>query len=69
MRVGLVSVTFRALPWERVLETVIPRKVRLAEAPSHGRPITEYDKRSKGALAYMAAAGEFLRSEEERYGR
>ena len=64
-----VAAELRGYFGERVLETVIPRNVRLAEAPSHGRPITEYDKRSKGALAYMAAAGEFLRSEEERYGR
>ena len=64
-----VAAELRGYFGERVLETVIPRNVRLAEAPSHGRPITEYDNRSKGALAYMAAAGEFLRSEEERYGR
>ena len=45
----------------RVYETVIPRNVRLAEAPSHGRPITAYDSGSKGARAYRAAAEEFLR--------
>ena len=44
----------------RVYDTVIPRNVRLAEAPSHGRPITEYDAGSKGARAYLAAAEEFL---------
>lgn len=44
----------------RVYDTVIPRNVRLAEAPSHGRPITEYDAASKGARAYLAAAAEFL---------
>ena len=44
----------------RVYETVIPRNVRLAEAPSHGRPITAYDSSSKGARAYRAAAEEFL---------
>ena len=44
----------------RVYDTVIPRNVRLAEAPSHGRPITEYDAGSKGARAYLAAAVEFL---------
>ncbi len=45
----------------RVYDTVIPRNVRLAEAPSHGRPITAYDGSSKGARAYRAAAEEFLR--------
>ena len=44
----------------RVYDTVIPRNVRLAEAPRHGRPITEYDAGSKGARAYLAAAEEFL---------
>ena len=44
----------------RVYDTVTPRNVRLAEAPSHGRPITEYDAGSKGARAYLAAAEEFL---------
>ncbi|MDX1505636.1 MAG: ParA family protein [Spongiibacter sp.] len=41
--------------------TVIPRNVRLAEAPSHGLPVLYYDKQSKGALAYLALAGEILR--------
>ena len=45
---------------KRVYETVIPRNVRLAEAPSHGKPVTEYDPYSKGAKAYKAAAKEFL---------
>ncbi|MBR2716359.1 MAG: ParA family protein [Oscillospiraceae bacterium] len=44
----------------RVYETVIPRNVRLAEAPSHGEPVTVYDGGSKGAKAYRAAAAEFL---------
>lgn len=52
----------------KVYETVIPRNVRLAEAPSHGRPITEYEKNSKGARAYLAAAEEFLRRQEEQHG-
>ena len=46
---------------KRVYDAVIPRNVRLAEAPSHGRPITAYDNSSKGARAYRAAAEEFLR--------
>jgi chromosome partitioning protein len=48
---------------EKVYTTVIPRNVRLAEAPSFGLPITEYDPRSKGALAYMEFAEEFLELE------
>lgn len=50
---------------DKVYATVIPRNVRLAEAPSYGMPITEYDPKSKGALAYMEFAEEFL--EQERY--
>ena len=46
---------------ERVFETLIPRNVRLAEAPSHGKPITLYDPRSKGAEAYQALALEILK--------
>ena len=49
----------------RVYTTVIPRNVRLAEAPSFGMPITEYDPASKGAEAYMEFADEFLEREEE----
>ena len=45
----------------RVFDTVIPRNVRLAEAPSHGVPILQYDIKSRGAEAYLAAAQEFLR--------
>ena len=45
---------------DKVYTSVIPRNVRLAEAPSHGLPITEYDKSSKGARAYLRAAEEFL---------
>ena len=49
----------------KVYATVIPRNVRLAEAPSYGLPITEYDPKSKGAEAYMDFAEEFLDMEEE----
>ena len=45
---------------DRVYDTMIPRNVRLAEAPSHGKPVTAYDGSSKGAKAYRAAAVEFL---------
>ena len=50
---------------DRVYRTVIPRNVRLAEAPSHGEPILRYDEKSQGAVAYLALAGEILRREEE----
>jgi chromosome partitioning protein len=47
----------------RVFETVIPRNVRLGEAPSFGKPVLAYDIKSKGAEAYIALAREFLRKE------
>src|SRR3990167_7730792 len=50
---------------KRVYRTVIPRNVRLAEAPSHGLPVIQYDEKSQGAIAYLALAGEMLRREEE----
>lgn len=49
---------------ERVYRTVIPRNVRLAEAPSHGTPVMHYDAKSQGAMAYLALAGEILRRGE-----
>lgn len=48
---------------ERVFSTVIPRNVRLGEAPSHGMPVMLYDVRSRGAAAYLALAREFLERE------
>lgn len=45
---------------DKVYRTIIPRNVRLAEAPSHGLPVIKYDKSSTGALAYLALAGEML---------
>ena len=45
---------------DKVYRTIIPRNVRLAEAPSHGMPIITYDRASRGALAYLALAGEML---------
>ena len=45
----------------KVFATVIPRNVRLAEAPSHGKPVTAYDKYSRGAVAYRGLAEEILR--------
>ena len=48
----------------KVYRTVIPRNVRLAEAPSYGKPAMYYDKNSAGSKAYLALAGEMLRREE-----
>jgi len=48
-----------------VYRTVIPRNVRLAEAPSHGLPGIVYDRLSRGSTAYMALAGEFMRRQEQ----
>ncbi len=50
---------------KQVYRTIIPRNVRLAEAPSHGMPVISYDRSSKGARAYLALAGEMLRRDEE----
>lgn len=44
-----------------VFRTVIPRNVRLAEAPSHGQPIMHYDRESRGSQAYLALAGELIK--------
>ncbi len=49
---------------EKVFETTIPRNVRLAEAPSHGVPIGQYDRFSKGAKAYKALAEEVMERTE-----
>ena len=46
---------------EQVFRTIVPRNIRLAEAPSHGVSIVHYDKSSRGALAYLALAGEIIR--------
>ncbi len=51
---------------DQVFRTLIPRNVRIAEAPSHGMPIMAYDKSSRGAISYLALAGEFLRRAEQR---
>jgi chromosome partitioning protein len=50
---------------DKVYRTVIPRNVRLAEAPSHGLPVMMFDKTSKGAQAYYALAGEFMKRYEQ----
>lgn len=51
---------------DQVYRTIIPRNVRLAEAPSHGLPVLLYDPASRGALAYLALASEVLRRHERR---
>ena len=50
---------------DKVFRTIIPRNIRLAEAPSYGLPALEYDKKSRGALAYLALAGELIRRHEQ----
>ncbi len=51
---------------EDVYRTIIPRNVRLAEAPSHGQPVLLYDRSSRGAVSYLALASEVLRRQEKR---
>lgn len=53
----------RSLFKNRVFKTVIPRNVRLSEAPSHGKPVILYDIRSKGAQAYLSLAKELIEKE------
>lgn len=55
-----VTETLREYFKERLYRTVIPRNVRLAEAPSHGKPVALYDGRSRGTEAYFELAGEFM---------
>ncbi len=49
---------------KKVFRTVVPRNIRLAEAPSFGRPVLLHDRSSRGAIAYLALAGEILRRED-----
>ena len=55
-----VTETLREYFRDRLYKTVIPRNIRLAEAPSHGKPVALYDPRSRGTEAYFELAGEFL---------
>lgn len=63
-----VSAQLQAHFGDTLYRTIIPRNVRLAEAPSHGVPILIYDKYSRGAQAYLALAGELIRRDEARSG-
>jgi len=49
---------------DQLYRTCVPRNVRLAEAPSYGQPVLSYDRQSKGAIAYLALAGEIIRRNE-----
>lgn len=60
-----VSAQLRSHFGDKVYRTVVPRNVRLAEAPSHGVPAMYYDKNSRGSKAYMALAGEIIRRREQ----
>ena len=51
---------------DRVFRTIVPRNVRLAEAPSHGQSIVGYDRTSRGGVAYLGLAGELIRRTEQR---
>ena len=61
----LVAADVRAHLGTKVYETVIPRNVRVSEAPSHGKPVLLYDHRCAGAQAYIHLAGEMLRRERQ----
>ena len=60
-----VATDVRSFMGDRVYKTIIPRNVRVSEAPSHGQPVLLYDVRSQGAKAYAHLAGEILRREQQ----
>ncbi|MBE9516535.1 MAG: ParA family protein [Proteobacteria bacterium] len=60
-----VSAQLRSHFGDKLYRTIIPRNIRLAEAPSFGKPVISYDLHSKGAEAYLALAGEILRREQQ----
>ena len=62
----LVAADARGFFGETVYDTVIPRNIRISEAPSHGKPVLLYDLKSPGAQAYVRLAAEVLRRERER---
>ena len=59
----LVAADARGFFGDKVYDTVIPRNIRVSEAPSHGKPVILYDFRSPGAQAYVRLANELLRRE------
>src|SRR5205823_10521907 len=63
-----VAADLRSFFGTQVFESVIPRNVRLAEAPSHGKPILFYDIHSKGAEAYIQLAKEVIANGQKRAG-
>jgi chromosome partitioning protein len=60
-----VAADLRDFYGQQVFETVIPRNVRLAEAPSHGKPIVVYDIRSRGAESYIQLAKEVMEHDKK----
>jgi chromosome partitioning protein len=62
----LVAEDVRGYFGDKVYRTMIPRNVRISEAPSHGKPVLLYDHRCTGSQAYIHLAGEILRREESR---
>lgn len=64
-----VAADLRSFFGTQVFTTVIPRNVRLAEAPSHGKPIITYDMSSKGAESYIQLAKEVIANDEKRAGQ
>ncbi len=63
-----IAADVRAHFGDKVFEAVIPRNVRVSEAPSHGKPVLLYDWRCAGSTAYIHLAGEILRRDRERVG-
>ncbi len=62
----MVAADVRSYLGAKVYDTVIPRNVRVSEAPSHGKPVLLYDLRCPGSQAYIKLAGEVLRRERRR---
>ena len=61
----MVEEDVRGFFGKKVYKTVIPRNVRVSEAPSHGKPVLLYDFKCPGSQAYISLAGELLKREKE----